>query len=209
MTDTRALSSDSAIDRIFGPVIHPQTWLNMVYLLVSFPLGITYFIILVMVFSTGLSLVPVFVGLFVLWFGLIASDVMADLDRMVANGLLGAGIPARRAAPPAAGSVFERMLAAVRRPGTMKRMAYLLLQLPMGILSFTFVTVLLPLSVILLTLPLTYTLVPVTVFGTSRIETFDEAIYLCCFGAVFTLLSVHALNSWSGLCRRFAQLMLR
>lgn len=208
MTDIRTLPADSAIDRIFGPVIHAQTWINMIYLLASFPLGVAYFVILTVVFSTGFGLLPVFVGVFVLWFGLIASGVLSDLDRTVSNALLGAGIPKRPVAPPATGSIFQRMLASVRRPGTLKRVAYLFVRFPMGILSLTLVVTLLPVSVMLLTLPLTYTILPITV-GMSRVETFDEAIYLCCFGAVFTLLSVHALNSWAGVCRRFAQAMLR
>jgi hypothetical protein len=208
MTDTHILPADSAIDRIFGPVIQARTWINMVYLLASFPLGVAYFVILTTVFSTGFGLLPVFVGLFVLWFGLIACDILSELDRTVANALLGAGIPKRRAAPPAGGGVFAQMLAAARRPGTIQRVVYLFLRFPMGILSLVLVTTLLPVSVLLLTVPLTYTILPITV-GMSRVETFDEAIFLCCFGAVFTLLSVHALNSWAGVCRRFAQAMLR
>jgi hypothetical protein len=207
MTDTHTFAADSAIDRIFGPVIQAQTWINIVYLLASFPLGVAYFVILATVFSTGFSLLPVFVGLFVLWFALIASEVLADLDRTVANTLLGAGIPKRPPVPPAMGNIFEKMLAALRQPGTVKRLAYLALRFPMGIMSFIFVLTLLPVSVILLTVPFTYTILPITV-GASRVETFDEAIYLCCFGAVFTLLSVHALNSWAGVCRRFARRML-
>jgi len=208
MTETRTFPADSAIDRIFGPVIQARTWINMVYLLASFPLGLAYFVILATLLWAGFGLLPVFVGLFVLWFGLIVSDILADLDRTVVNTLLGAGIPKRPAAPPAVGNIFVKMLAAVRRPGTLKRIAYLAIRFPMGMLSLILVVTLLPVSVILLTLPLTYTILPITV-GMSRVETFDQAIFLCCFGAVFTLLSVHALNSWAGVCRRFAQAMLR
>lgn len=208
MTDTRTFPADSAIDRIFGPVIQPQTWVNMIYLLASFPLGVAYFIILMTVFSMGVGLLPVFVGLFVLWAGLIVSNVLSDLDRAVANSLLGAGIPRRSPAPPMTGGIFDRMMGTLKQPGTLKRVAYLFLRFPMGILSLVSVLTLLPVSVMLLTVPLTYTILPITV-GFSRVETFDEAIYLCCFGAIFTLLSVHALNSWAAVCRRFAQAMLR
>lgn len=208
MTDTRTLQADSAIDRIFGPVIQAQTWINMLYLLASFPLGVLYFVILISLFSTGLGLLPVFVGIFVLWFCLLATEVLAELDRAAANTMLAAGIPSRPPAPPVMGSIFQQMAATFKRPGIFKRLAYLFVKFPMGILSLVLVTTLLPIGVGLLTLPLTYGIIPVTV-GASRVETFDEAIYFCCFGAVFTLLSVHALNSWAGVCRRFAQAMLR
>ena len=207
MTDTRILSADSAIDRIFGPVIQPQTWINILYLLASFPLGLAYFVILTIMFSMGVGLLPVFVGVFVLWAGLLVTDVLANVDRIVSNTMLGAAIPARAPVIPATPNLFDKIKATVKRPGNLRRIAYLFIRFPIGLLSFSFVLILLPVSVMLLTLPLTYTFLPVTV-GTTRVETFDEAIYLCCFGAVFTLLSVHALNSCSNLSRRFAQRML-
>ena len=207
MTDIRTLTADSAVDRIFGPIIQPQTWINILYLLASFPLGVAYFVLLVTLFSLGVGLLPIFVGLFVLWAGVLVSDVLANIDRIAANMMLGAAIPARTPVPQARGSLFEQMKAVFTRPGTLKRILYLFVRFPMGVLSLVLVCTLLPLSVALLTLPLTYSIVPVTV-GFSRVETFDEAIYLCCFGAVFTLITVHTLNSWAGVCRRFAQAML-
>ena len=207
MTDTHALVADSAIDRIFGPVVQPQTWINILYLLASFPLGVLYFCILMALLSTGLSFLPLFVGVFVLWFGVVVCDILANVDRAAANTLLGAGIPERAPAVRVTGGVFERMIAAFKRPGNFKRIVYLFLRFPMGLLSFILVCTLLPMSVMFLTAPLTYTILPIMI-GTARVETFDEAIYLCCFGAVFTLVTVHVLKSWASVCRRFAQGML-
>jgi len=207
MTVTRTLHADSAIDRIFGPVIQPQTWINMLYLLISFPLGVATFVVLVTMFSAGFGLLPVFVGVFILWFALLVVNVLSDLYRSLVNATLGTDIPARAPAAQISGSVFQRMMATVKQPGTLKRVVYLFVMFPIGIVSLVLVMTLLPLSVMLLTLPLTYTFLGVTV-GMSRVTTFDEAIYLCCFGAVFTLLSVHVLNSWAAVCRRFARSML-
>jgi hypothetical protein len=207
MPETRTLAADSAIDRIFGPMIQPQTWINILYLLISFPLGIVYFVVLVTVFSLGLGLIAIFIGLFVIWFGFMAIDALAELERVAMNTMLRAAIPPRPPAPPVTGSVFKQMAAAVTRPGTFKRLIYLVACFPMGIISFVLVCVFIPLSLGLLTAPLTYTFIPIT-FGWSRVETFDEAIYLCCFGAVLALASVHVLNSWTFVCRRFGQAML-
>jgi len=209
MTATPAFTADSAIDRIFGPVIQPQTWINVLYLLASFPLGLLYFVVLCAIFSTGLGLIPIFVGLFILWAGLAVVNAFAELDRLALNLMLRAAIPPRKPAPPAPGGMFDRMLADAHRPGTLRRFLYLfLLRMPMGIASFVLVMVLAPVSLILLTLPLTYTMFPVIV-GADRVQTFDEAIYLCCFGAVMTVLSIHVMNSWAGFCRRLGQWMLR
>jgi len=207
MTDTRTLAADSAIDRIFGPVIQAQTWINMLYLLISFPLGLVYFVVLVTMFSAGIGMAVIVVGFFILWFGLLAADVLSELDRTTINTMLGAGIPPRAPAAPAAGGVFQLMLATAKRPGTLKRLLYLILRFPLGLASFILVMVLIPLSIGFLTAPLTYSFIPIQV-GFSTVETFDQAIYICCFGAVFTLVSVHLLNSWTGVCRRFAKAML-
>ncbi len=207
MTDTRTLAADSAIDRIFGPVIQAQTWINMLYLLISFPLGVAYFVVLVTMFSAGMGMAVIVVGLFILWFALMAADVLSELDRTVINTLLGAGIPPRAPAAPVTGGLSEQMLATAKRPGTLKRVIYLFVRFPLGLVSFVLVMVLIPLSIGFLTAPLTYPFIPIQV-GFSTVETFDEAIYLCCFGAVFTLVSVHVLNSWTAMCRRFATAML-
>ncbi len=207
MTDTRTLVADSAIDRIFGPVIQAQTWINMLYLLISFPLGLAYFVVLVTMLSAGIGMAVIVVGFFILWFGVMAADVLSELDRTVTNTMLGAGIPPRAPAPPVRGPLHEHMLAAVKRPGTLKRVVYLFLRFPLGLAGFILVMVLIPLSIGFLTAPLTYPFMPIQI-GSSTVETFDEAIYLCCFGAVFTLVSVHVINSWTAMCRRFAQAML-
>jgi hypothetical protein len=207
MTDTRTLAADSAIDRIFGPVIHAQTWINMLYLLISFPLGVAYFVVLVTMLSAGIGMAIVVVGFFILWFGLMAADVLSELDRTVINTMLGAGIPPRTPAPPVGGPLHEQMLATAKRPGTLKRVIYLFLRFPLGLAGFILVMVLIPLSIVFLTAPLTYPFIPIQI-GLSTVETFDQAIYLCCFGAVFTLVSVHLINSWTAVCRRFAKTML-
>ena len=207
MPDTRTLVADSAIDRIFGPMIQAQTWLNVLYLLFSFPLGLIYFVAIVTVFSLAVGLTPVFAGLFVLWFGFMMTDAFGELERGVLNVMLGAGIPPRPPAPEVTGSVFRKIGAAASRPGSFKRLLYLWVRFPMGILSFILVCVFIPLSIGLLTAPLTYTFLPIQV-GWSRIETFDEAIYVCCFGAVLALASVHVLNRWTSVCRRFGRAML-
>jgi hypothetical protein len=84
---------------------------------------------------------------------------------------------------------------------------YLFLRFPLGLAGFILVMVLMPLSIVFLTAPLTYPFIPIQI-GISTVETFDQAIYICCFGAVFTLVSVHLINSWTAMCRRFAKAML-
>lgn len=206
MTDTRALPLDSAIDRVFGPVIQRQTWKNVAYLVLSFPLGVLYFAVLVTMASAGAGLAFIFAGL-AIWLGMfMLVDVLTEMERRFANSLLGAAI-APRAPEPTPGSILRRLASKARQSESWKRLSYLLIRFEIGVVSVMLVSTLLPVSLVLLTLPLTYGLVPITV-GFAPVETFDQAIYFCCFGAVFLLLSVHVLNSWAGVCRRFAHRML-
>ena len=207
MTETRELETASAIDWIFGPLVQPQTWLNVLYLLVSFPLGVVYFVVLTTLFSAGLGLSVVFIGLFLLIAAFAAANVMADLDRVVLNTLADAAIPSRPAMDKPAGNVLKRFEALVRSGRTWKRVGYLFVRFLTGIVSFTLVVALLPAGLALLTAPLTYELVPLMI-GTGRVSTFDEAIFLCCFGAIFTLVTVHVLNWWTRVCVVFAARML-
>ena len=206
MTDTHTLAADSPIDRIFGPVAQRHTWVNMVYLLFSFPLALLYFVVVTVLFSAGVSLLVLYVGFFILAAGFFVTDVLAAVDRHLVNLFLRAGIPAPAPVRPATGNIFRRLRTMVDRRGAWKRLAYVYGQFVLGTVSFVLVMTLIPLSLILLTLPLTYGFISVTVVW--PVETFDQAIYYCCFGAVFTLLSVHVLNGWAGVCRRFAQRML-
>ena len=54
------------IRRYFEVEIRPQTYLNLVYLLLSFPLGVLYFIFLITGVSLGLPLVFLLVGVAIL-----------------------------------------------------------------------------------------------------------------------------------------------
>ena len=85
MTDTRALAADSPVDRIFGPVIQRQTWMNVVYLLFSFPLALLYFVVVTFLFSAGIGLLAVYIGLFILVAAFFVSDVLATIDRHFVN----------------------------------------------------------------------------------------------------------------------------
>ena len=46
----------SWLARFVGVVARPQTWLNLLYLLLAFPLGLAYFIVLVVGVRTGAAL---------------------------------------------------------------------------------------------------------------------------------------------------------
>ena len=56
----------SPLARFFGVVARRESWLNLLYLALAFPLGLFYFIFLIVCLSVGISLVIIWVGIFIL-----------------------------------------------------------------------------------------------------------------------------------------------
>jgi hypothetical protein len=206
MTETSVMPAQSTIDRIFGTVIDPQTWRNFLYLVLSFPLGLIYFVPVVVLLSVGAGLMVVLVGIpiLILAFALIRAFVAGE--RLLLRKLLDAVVPdpapVRR---PAA--LVSRMMSYLGDAQLWKGLVYLLMHFAFGVVSFSLVMALIPASVALLMAPLTYTLVPYNVMMT-RIDTFDQAVLCCSAGAIMGLLSLHLLNLWAALWKRVGVALL-
>ncbi|MGA3024902.1 MAG: sensor domain-containing protein [Bryobacteraceae bacterium] len=206
MTSTSVMPAQSTIDRIFGTVLDPQTWRNLLYLLLSFPLGLIYFVTIVVLLSVGAGLIIILVGIpiLILTFALIRAFVAGE--RLLLQKLLDAVVPepapVRR--PPA---LVERMMSYLGDAHTWKGLVYLLVHFVFGVVSFSLVMALIPASVGLLAAPLTYSLVPLNVLMT-RIDSFDQAVLCCSAGAILGLLSLHLLNLWAALWKRVGVALL-
>ncbi|MGM0771456.1 MAG: sensor domain-containing protein, partial [Halobacteriota archaeon] len=83
----------SIIRNFFGVVTRKQTYLNLTYLLFSFPLGTAYFIFLVTGLSMGLSLSITLIGIPILILMLVTWWELASFERQIAIWLLGINIP--------------------------------------------------------------------------------------------------------------------
>ena len=101
MTSTSVLPAQSTIDRIFGTVIDPQTWRNLLYLFISFPLGLIYFVVTVVLLSVGAGLTVILVGvpILILAFTLVRGFVLAEraLLRMLLDAVVPEPAPVRPA----------------------------------------------------------------------------------------------------------------
>jgi Putative sensor len=197
----------SAIDRVFGAVLERQTYRNMAYLLLSFPLGIAYFVLLIAGLSTGLSLLIVLVGVPILVGVLALTGRLLNFERWLLRAMLGAAIEPQASARPNGSGLARRLAARVSEPATWKGLLYLLLRFPMGIASFVIVVTLVPLSLAMLTVPLTYTFIPVQAFDVP-IHTFDQAIFFCSAGAILSLITVHLVNAGTAAWRNVSKLLL-
>ena len=76
-----------------GVAADPQSYVNILYLFLSFPLGIAYFVFLVTGISLGFGLLVIWVGVPILVLVLAGSWVLCQLERVLAVRLLNEDIP--------------------------------------------------------------------------------------------------------------------
>ncbi len=88
-----ALMTTSRNPGFFGAIVQPQSYVNILYLLLGLPLGTAYFVILVTGISLGFGLVVIWVGVPILLLVFAVSWALCQFERTLAIGLLKADIP--------------------------------------------------------------------------------------------------------------------
>ena len=184
-----------------------QTYLNILYLLLAFPLGIAYFIISVTGLSVGIGLLIIWVGFLVLlalfasWWG------FAAIERLLAVHLLGEEIAPMSTPITTKGTIWERLKAHFTHTLTWKSAAYLLLKFPLGIGSFVLAITAVSLSFALVFAPFIYQTGDISIFA-WQIDTFIEAILATGIGLLITPLIFKFLNKAAKLSGQFTRFML-
>jgi len=207
----------NALKSFFGVGIRGQTYLNTLYLMLAFPLGLFYFIFFVVGFSTGIPLVIVWVGLLILagvfaaWYGMIV------FERQLAIGLLREQIPPITRQDQTGKSVWQKFTAFVTNSVAWKGLAFLLARFPLGLLSFVVLVTLLSVSLALIATPLYYQWAPTNIDmswnGTPfqsvwRIDTLPEALLVSLVGILLLIVSLHVFNGLAWVSGKFARIML-
>ena len=209
---------------VFSVVSRPQTYLNIFYLLLSFPLGIAYFVFLVTGLAVGFGLLIIWVGLPILVAVIAGSWVLCQLERVLANALLGADIPPLQSRSPAASltpggsevsagerlfiNAWRRLKTHLSDRVTWTGMLYLLVRFPLGIASFVLVVVLLSVSLSFIAAPFYYWVGDGIDFGVWQIDELWEAVSLTAIGIPLTFVSLHALNGTAYVAGKVARVML-
>ncbi len=193
----------SALKYFFGVVARPQTWLDYVYLWLAFPLGLFYFIFLVVGLSVGLSLVIVWVGIPMVLLVAGAWYLFAGFERILARELLRVPVaPAPRAWETADG-VWNKLKAHFASASTWKDLVFLLARLPLGIVSFTIVTTQAGLAVAFIGAPLFQRLDALWIGG-QRIDSPGVAFALVPVGVLLVIALFHVVHGWAWLCGKLA-----
>ena len=136
-TPQRAGPSLERIRRLFGPIRESRTYLRILYLLLALPLGVIEFSFLVTALSFGFGTAITLIGIPVLVATVWAWRWMAHVERRIIGRLLGTEIPEPYRPDPPDTRWWKRLGARLADPATWKDLAFLLLQLPLGIVSFS------------------------------------------------------------------------
>jgi hypothetical protein len=208
----------SSLGRFFAVVVRPQSWLNLLYLGLAFPLGLFYFVFLTVCLSVGISLVIIWVGIFILGLTAACWWAFAAFERSLADGLLGTRLvpspqPWRRVE-----GTWPRIRAHFSSSATWKDLAFLFVKFPLGVLSFCVVVVLVSTSLGFVGAPFYYRYATSSgahgvvhhglYFGVGTVDRLWEALLLVPLGLLLAVLSFHAFNGLAAMWRAVARGLL-
>jgi signal transduction histidine kinase len=136
--------------------IERQTYANAVYLASRLPLGVFYFTVVCTLAALGFSLLSVAVGVLVLAGTLAVAWGFAHLERQLARWWLGVEIGPMSLPPPAGTTVWRRVRTHLTSAVTWKSLAYVMLQMPVGVVVFVLQVTLLATALALSLAPALY-----------------------------------------------------
>jgi len=147
----------------FNVITQNQTYSNTLYLLLSFPLGLFYFVFLITGLSLGIGLtitlfgIPILVGMLFLWrifavFECKLTELMLNIDIST--------IPLKQSK-----NIWGKILIRLRDSFTWKGLAYLFIKFPLGIFSFIVLVTLLSVSLSMAAVPILHYLTEIEVLN--------------------------------------------
>lgn len=236
MARTARATVRDRLGAFFGVPFRSQTYLNVLYLSLAFPLGLAYVIFLSIGLGLGVGLAVVVVGIPLLVLVVAVSLGLATFERALASVLLDLDVDGKTL--PADASLRDRATALATDLGTLKTLVYLPTKLAFGIASFVVVTTVLTTGVSMLLVPLYYdqpglyvgivTDRPVELHPTLylawnkllvgfeavwtidawRVSTLAEALVVAVVGGVLVLGALHLLNVLAAVSKRYTAFML-
>lgn len=204
------------LSSFLGVGLKSQTWLNLLFLLLALPFGIIYFTLIFTGISVGLTLIIVWVGILILaltismWYG------FAALERKMAIGLLRENIPPMSKPETTDQNILQKFFKLLGNSVTWKSLVYLMLKLPIGLISFSAVIALGTTSLALVLMPFIYIWAQTSInlsistlpIHFNGINTLPEALLASLIGILLGVVSLHLFNGIAWVTGKFAKVML-
>ncbi len=208
----QSIQTRENLDPVLGVVVNPQTYLNLAYLLLAFPLGIFYFVFLVTGFSLGIGLAILWIGIPLLIGILLLSRTFANFERRLTSKLL--NIEIAQPTPDGVQKTFwQRAKAVVIDPGTWAEVFYLFSKFVLGIISFVIVVALLATSLGLMATPFFWNQWSIEAWdvgipGIWTVDSFPKALGVSVIGAIIGVASLHLTNGLAWLYGEYSKAIL-
>jgi signal transduction histidine kinase len=192
VTDRMSIRDRSPLKNPLRMLISPEPWLALIFMLLSFAIGLFWFVVLVTLLSTGLGLAITLIGLPILVGTMLFWTYGARFERLRVEALLGLRIsnPYRKLPE---GPALERLRAHVRDPHVWLDLLYLFLLFPIGIAEFVIAVTTVSVTIATLTLPLYYWMdgsgVASFVFFDRHINSLPEASAVALIGIPLLLVT--------------------
>lgn len=209
-------SPHQTVGRFFRVVVSGQAYLNLLYLLVAFPLGILYFVLLVSGLSLGISLLILWVGIPILLVVGALWWVLASFERFMAIHWLREDVPAMSRPAIGGTDIWTRFKEYLANPVTWKSLLYLFMKFPLGVAAFVVLTTLISLTLAFLTMPFVYEFLPEFQAGVSlspglsawQIDSLNDALLVALVGLMLWPVTLHVTNGLAWVHAKFARVML-
>ena len=200
----------NVVKRYFGAVAQEETYLNLIYLVLAFPLATVYFVFLVTGLSVGIGTLIIWIGVPILLAVFAASWGLAMFERMLAEVLLREDMPPMSREEEAERSAWERLKAHLGNRVTWTSLVYLFLKFPLATIFFSVAVALIATSVGMIIAPFIYKLWDYpTWWGVWQVDTLGEALIATVLGLVIVgPISLHITNLLAKVSGAFARVML-
>lgn len=183
-----------AIPRPLNALFAPQSYKNTLYLVLTLPLGIAYFGFFVSGFMLSSVLSILGIGIPLLLFMFRMTSAALELERLLANTLICAGISPQNRNKPVRTGMLAKLKTYLPDTAMLQGLFYLLcIKLPLGILSFTIAISLIVSSATMLAAPLLYR-TENFVIALFTIDTLAKAILCFVISPVMWWISIVILN---------------
>jgi hypothetical protein len=187
----------------------------MMYVFLTFPLGIFYFVFLITGLSVGISLTIIWIGIPILllvglgWWGL------AAFERWLAISWLEEDIQPMAHPSEDAPDLLNRFKNYFTNPVTWKSLLYLFIKFPLGIFGFVVLVTFVSLTVSLIAMPILYQSIPAFPtaeidFGSSvwYIDSMNDAMVASLFGFLLWPVTMHISNGLAWLNAKLARYLI-
>jgi hypothetical protein len=198
---------ESSNKGFFGVVADPQSYLNILYLLLAFPLGTIYFIFLITGLSVGFGLLITLIGIPILLLVIGGSWALCSFERGLTNALLKEKILSFSEQLTSQG-LWNRFKANITDRVTWTGMLYLLLKFPIGIATFTIVVTLISVTLGSLFAPAYAWTSDPLVWGGLEFDPFRWSWIGTLIGIPLIFISLHLMNGTALISGRIARVLL-